>query len=119
MMPMMRRAEPSGRSASGEDIRDPKRIMPYMPTLTMTPDMSAEMWLGAAGWASGSHEWKGTKPALKPNPAMRREKAMICVEVDEVEKNCWRPWNEVEPETAMDQAKTTVMSSTAMWDWMK
>ena len=30
--------------------------------------MSAEMLLGAAGWASGSHTWSGMMPAFTPNP---------------------------------------------------
>ena len=30
--------------------------------------MSAETWLGAAGWASGSHTCNGTSPALEPVP---------------------------------------------------
>jgi hypothetical protein len=39
-----------------------------MPVLTITPDMTAETWLGAAGWASGSHTCSGMNPALVPNP---------------------------------------------------
>ena len=38
----------------------------------MTPDISAETWLGAAGWASGSHTWSGITPALPAKPAARR-----------------------------------------------
>jgi hypothetical protein len=34
----------------------------------MTPDISAETWLGAAGWARGSHTWSGMIPALEPKP---------------------------------------------------
>ena len=34
----------------------------------MTPLMSAETWLGAAGWASGSQTCSGTRPALEPAP---------------------------------------------------
>src|SRR5574340_1370395 len=38
----------------------------------MTPERSAEMWLGAAGGASGSQTWSGTRPALVPNPTTAR-----------------------------------------------
>src|SRR5512143_1554760 len=34
----------------------------------MTPDISAETWLGAAGWARGSHTWSGMIRALEPKP---------------------------------------------------
>src|SRR5262249_50362606 len=34
----------------------------------MTPDLSADTWLGAAGWASGNHTCSGTSPALDPKP---------------------------------------------------
>jgi hypothetical protein len=33
-----------------------------------TPDISAEMLVGAAGCASGSHTCRGTIPALTPKP---------------------------------------------------
>ena len=43
--------------------------MPYIPVLIITPDIRAEMWLGAAGCASGSQICKGTIPALVPKPS--------------------------------------------------
>src|SRR6266571_3407353 len=33
-----------------------------------TPDISAEILVGAAGWASGNHTWSGMTPAFTPNP---------------------------------------------------
>ena len=39
-----------------------------MPVLIITPDISAETWLGAAGCASGSQTCSGTNPALVPKP---------------------------------------------------
>jgi hypothetical protein len=33
-----------------------------------TPDINAEMLVGAAGWASGSQTWSGTIPAFTPEP---------------------------------------------------
>ena len=39
----------------------------------MTPDISAETWLGAAGCARGSQTWSGTTPALVAKPAERQE----------------------------------------------
>ena len=39
-----------------------------MPSLIITPDMSAETWLGAAGCARGSQTWSGMMPAFEPNP---------------------------------------------------
>src|SRR5674476_853063 len=35
----------------------------------MTPDISAETWLGAAGCARGSQTCSGTTPAFAPRPA--------------------------------------------------
>ena len=35
-----------------------------MPVLIITPDMTAEIWLGAAGWAWGSHDMKGENTGL-------------------------------------------------------
>jgi hypothetical protein len=46
-----------------------------MPSLIITPDMSAETWLGAAGWASGSQTCSGITPALAPKPRARSPKA--------------------------------------------
>jgi hypothetical protein len=47
------------------------RYMAYMPVLMTTPDSMALMGLGAAGCASGSHEWKGAMAALTPKPVTR------------------------------------------------
>jgi len=46
-----------------------------MPVLIMTPDITADTCEGAAGWASGSHTWKGMNPALVPNPTTARMKS--------------------------------------------
>jgi len=40
-----------------------------MPRLTITAESSAETFVGATGWASGSQLLTGTRPALTPNPA--------------------------------------------------
>ena len=45
-----------------------------MPTLIITPDMRADTWLGATGWASGSHTCIGTMPAFEPKPTAARRK---------------------------------------------
>ena len=45
------------------------RTKPYTATLVMTPLISAETWLGAAGWASGSQTCSGTSPAFDPAPS--------------------------------------------------
>ena len=39
-----------------------------MATLVITPLISAETWLGAAGCASGSQTCSGTRPAFEPAP---------------------------------------------------
>ena len=39
-----------------------------MPVLIITPDITAETGLGAAGCASGSQTCSGNKPAFVPNP---------------------------------------------------
>ena len=39
-----------------------------MPVLIITPDITADTGLGAAGCASGSQTWNGTKPAFVPKP---------------------------------------------------
>ncbi len=38
--------------------------------------MSAETWLGAAGCASGSQTWSGTRPAFAPKPTSASAKGM-------------------------------------------
>ena len=45
-----------------------------MATLSMTPDISAETWLGAAGCARGSQTWRGTTPALVASPERQKER---------------------------------------------
>ncbi|MNY33926.1 hypothetical protein D3C86_1682270 [compost metagenome] len=44
------------------------RRMPNSPSLTMTPDISAEIWEGATGSATGNQPCSGTKPARRPKP---------------------------------------------------
>ena len=48
-----------------------------MPVLIITPDISAETWLGAAGWASGSQTWNGMTPALVPKPTSASRKQTL------------------------------------------
>jgi len=43
----------------------------------MTPDINAEIWEGATGWASGSQTCRGTIPAFKPKPIKAKVKAMV------------------------------------------
>ena len=43
------------------------------PSLIMTPDISAETWLGAAGCAAGSQTWSGITPALLAKPSARSD----------------------------------------------
>src|SRR3990172_3588261 len=45
----------------------------------MTPDMSAETWLGAAGGARGSQTWSGTTPALVAKPPSARKNRVVRV----------------------------------------
>ena len=45
------------------------RTKPYTATLVITPLMSADTWLGAAGCASGNQTCSGTSPALEPAPS--------------------------------------------------
>jgi hypothetical protein len=52
----------------------PARSRPITPSLIITPDMSAETWLGAAGCATGSQTCSGMMPALLANPSARRTK---------------------------------------------
>ena len=58
----------------------PKRKRPYSATLSITPDMSADTWLGAAGCAFGSQTCRGTTPALVPNPAKASMNSVVRVE---------------------------------------
>ena len=44
------------------------RKMPKRPSFTITPDISAEIWDGATGSATGSQPCSGTKPARRPKP---------------------------------------------------
>ena len=48
----------------------------------MTPLISAETWLGAAGCASGSHTCSGTRPAFEPAPISARIKANAPIVAD-------------------------------------
>ena len=48
-----------------------------MPILIITPDMSAETGLGAAGCASGSQPCSGHTPALIPKPARATPKQSV------------------------------------------
>ena len=50
-----------------------------MPSLTITPDISAETWLGAAGCARGSQTCSGTRPAFEPKPTSARTKTAFRV----------------------------------------
>ena len=45
----------------------------------MPPDMSALTLEGAAGWAWGSHERKGTMPAFAPKPKKASAKASVAM----------------------------------------
>ena len=45
-----------------------------MPILVMMPDNGAETDEGAAGCASGSQEWSGTRPALTAKPARQHSR---------------------------------------------
>ena len=45
--------------------------------LLLITDIIPETWLGAAGCASGSQLWKGTKPALIPKPINPRINAIF------------------------------------------
>ena len=54
------------------------RIRPYTATLVITPLISAETWLGAAGWASGSQTCSGTMPAFDPAPSRIRSRTRVC-----------------------------------------
>ena len=49
---------------------------PYTPILTIAALITAETWLGAAGWARGNQTWNGTAPALVANPAISSAKAI-------------------------------------------
>ena len=48
-----------------------------MPILIITPDITAETWLGAAGCASGSQTCTGQKPALVPKPTSASTKQTV------------------------------------------
>ena len=49
-----------------------------MATLVITPLISAETWLGAAGCASGSHTCSGTMPAFEPAPSSTSSSTTVC-----------------------------------------
>ena len=58
------------------------RTKPYTATLVITPLISADTWLGAAGWASGSQICSGTRPALEPAPNSARQKTSAAIAAD-------------------------------------
>jgi len=43
----------------------------------MKPDIKADIWEGAIGWAFGSQIWSGNKPDLPPNPIKLATKTRI------------------------------------------
>src|ERR1035437_8907041 len=53
-----------------------------MPVLIITPDMTAETWDGATGWARGSQTWNGMAPAFVAKPTQTRTRAMLRVASD-------------------------------------
>jgi hypothetical protein len=44
----------------------------------MTPDISAETWLGAAGCARGSQTWRGTTPAIEATRRHAKGRKVEC-----------------------------------------
>ena len=45
-----------------------------MDVFRVAPDINAEAWLGATGWASGNQTCAGTMPAFDPNPTSASRK---------------------------------------------
>ena len=69
-------------------------MKPYAPIFSMTPDITAETWLGALAWADGSQMWSGMMPALAPNP-IKAASAMSVAEVESAESEpAAGSWNE-------------------------
>src|SRR5258708_33784272 len=60
---------PPDHQAGGPIRSKTMRTKPYTATLVMTPLMSADTWLGAAGCASGNPTGSGPSPALDPGPS--------------------------------------------------
>ena len=48
-----------------------------MPTLSITPESTADTCEGAAACAPGSQKWSGTAPALSPKPTSARPSATV------------------------------------------
>ncbi len=69
---------------SGVKTSNRKRTRPYTATLSITPDIRAEIGDGLAGCAYGSHLWNGMIPALMENPVKRAKNAMVTRGTDEV-----------------------------------
>src|SRR5262249_21466227 len=61
------------------------RNRPYTPILIITPDISADTWLGAAGCAIGSQTCNGTSPAFEPKPTNASVKIKFLTAGDSVE----------------------------------
>ena len=73
-MPSTAETRPANRTNSPHQAGPPPntsntmRSSPYTAVFSITADISAEIWLGAAGCARGSQMCKGTMPALAPKP---------------------------------------------------
>ena len=58
--------------------------MPNTPILVMIPERGPDTEEGAAGWASGSQECRGTRPVFTPKPARQSTNAP-CISPNESE----------------------------------
>ncbi len=79
--------------------------------------MRALTFEGAAGWAWGSHEWKGTTPAFAPNPKKASTKAIVAT--DGTKARPRKAANSNEPaQTAMEKKDRAIIKK-PIWAMMR
>ena len=66
-----------------------KRPKPYKATLSITPLIRADTWLGAAGWALGSHICSGIRPDFRAKPKKAHGLRRIASAIDTTKRAYW------------------------------
>ncbi len=88
-----------------------------MPVLIITPDMRADTWLGATGWARGSQTCSGITPALVPKPSSASRKTSVAAPGDRCRPAVANASKESDPPGADEPRirKHTMMQAVPAW----
>src|ERR1035437_8794363 len=87
-----------------------------MPVLIMIPDMTADTWDGATGWARGSQTWNGMAPAFVAKPMQTRTRAAFRTASEKWgAAACQAAKSSVPPAEPARIAKPTRIAAVATW----